>query len=1171
MTKESNNKNSKKKSPIAEREEEILAFWNKHKIFEKSLEKQSPQGEFVFYDGPPFATGLPHYGHLLAGTIKDVIPRFKTMQGYYVRRRWGWDCHGLPLENLVEKKLELQSKKDIQEYGIATFNETAKDFVLQYADDWKKIVPRTGRWVDMENDYRTMDSTYSESVWWAFKTLYEKDLIYKDFKSMHLCPRCETTLSNFEVAQGYKDVKDFSVTVKLRLVDEHNTSLLIWTTTPWTLPGNVAAAVNPELMYVTVAHEGEQYIVAEEMVATVFKDKEYSEVKTVSGSELIDKKYIPPFPYYANVSLENKDNAWKVYPAEYVAAEEGTGIVHIAPAFGAEDLELAREQNIPLIHHVDVTGSFVDAVTDFAGVKVKQKGDSQSADIEIIKALAHSGTLFAKEKIEHSYPHCWRCDTPLLNYATSSWFVKVSALKSDIIEENKKVSWVPDHIGTARFHKLLEGAPDWAISRSRYWGAPLPVWECDSCDTKKVVGSFDELKTTMQSSGNTYFAMRHGEADSNVTETITSKIETQDHLTDKGRQQVSDIIAQLKELGITRIVHSPFIRTTETAHIVKEGLGLSDDAVTADENLVEVHVGSLDGKPYADHHTFMNTTQDKFRDPHPGGGESYVDVKRRMTGVLYTLEEKYIDETILIISHGTPLWMLMAGAQGLNCEQIDETFDEDFRAFGNAEIRSLDFAPFPHNADYELDVHRPYIDDITVMCSCGETMQRVDEVFDCWFESGSMPYASNHYPFENRDIFDPEKKHIGFPADFIAEGLDQTRGWFYSLLVLSTGLFGRSPYQNVIVNGIILAEDGQKMSKKLQNYPDPLTLIDQYGADALRYYLLASPVVRAEDLNFSEQGVGEIVKKVVLRISNVVNFYEMYAPQKRQAGTLSRQSANVLDIWILERLRSIVRDITIAFEKYELDKAMRPLADFIEDLSVWYVRRSRDRFKVEGDEKEDALETLGYVLVEITKVMAPSMPFLAEHIYRRLTDAQESVHLEEWPKEQKAESEKPNVLGQMEEVRRIVSLALEARASAAIKVRQPLQSLTVQKVQFAIADNKQLLELIANEVNVKEVLFDDTIQEEVVLDTIITPELKKEGQLRDLIRHIQSLRKKEKLSPEDIVTLYVDTNDVGKDLMETYTEEIQQTTSVREFIFEKVEGAEAVEVDDIEFRLFIKK
>ncbi|HVS80080.1 MAG TPA: class I tRNA ligase family protein, partial [Candidatus Paceibacterota bacterium] len=604
---------SAEKSAVAAREEEILKFWRDNDIFRKSLEKPSPKGNYVFYDGPPFATGLPHFGHMLPTTIKDAIPRFRTMQGYHVMRRWGWDCHGLPIENLIEKELGLDTKKDIEEYGIEKFNVAARGKVLQYADEWKEIIPRLGRWVDMENDYRTMDSSYTESVWWSWKQLNEKNLVYRSFKVMYICPRCETTLSNFEVNQGYKDIADISVYARFKVKNQNakikniiekskiaDLYLLAWTTTPWTLPGNVALAVKNDIAYSVVKNskengEAELVVIAQplfEKLKGKFSEPEI--VGELKGSDLVGTEYEPLFDYYANDSkLKNRENGWKVIAADFVTMEEGTGIVHVAPAFGAEDFEAAEKENLPFVQHVTMHGVFKPEVKDFAGLLVKAKDSPedpnahQATDIEIIKFLAAHGTLFAKEKITHSYPHCWRCSTPLLNYATTSWFVKVTALKDTLLKNNGTVSWVPEEIGEGRFGKWLDGARDWAVSRSRYWGAPLPVWICEKCETQEFAGSVDELSSKI-GRGNTFVAMRHGESENVVKEITSSDNSVPSHLTDAGKRQVREAAEKLKANGITAIYASPLFRTKETAEIAADVLGLDPSKIIYDDRLKEI-------------------------------------------------------------------------------------------------------------------------------------------------------------------------------------------------------------------------------------------------------------------------------------------------------------------------------------------------------------------------------------------------------------------------------------------------------------------------------------------------------------------------------------------------------------------------------------------------------
>ncbi len=926
------------KSATALREEETLAFWKERKIFEKSLEKEAPHGDYIFYDGPPFATGLPHYGHIIASVVKDAVPRYWTMRGYHVPRKWGWDCHGLPIENIVEKELGFKHKKEIKELGVAKFNERCREQVLTYAHEWEKVIPRIGRWADMENAYRTMDKPFMESVWWVFKQLHEKGLVYEDYRSMHICPRCETTLSQQEVSEGYKDVKDIAVTVKFKLKNPEKIGLsgdvymLAWTTTPWTLPGNVALAVGKDISYVAFEydyskHEGVEVPVGELPKGTYIASKEFFtsanpapiSIKDIAGASLVGLEYEPVFDYYASDSnLKNRENGWKVYAADFVTTDTGTGIAHEAPAFGADDWELLKQVSLPFVQHVDMDGTMKREVRDFAGMEVKPRSDDDSVrlgtDIAVLKHLKEKGHLFAKENITHSYPHCWRCDTPLLNYATSSWFVDVTKIKADLLKSAQGINWSPEHIKEGRWGKWLEGARDWSISRQRFWASVIPVWRCTNCKNERVFGSAKEL------------------------------------------EEVSG--------------------------------------------------------------------------------------------------------------------------------------------------RKVD------------DLHKHIVDEIVFSCwECDGELKRIPDVLDTWFDSGSMPYGQAHYPFENKERFERT-----FPAQFIAESLDQTRAWFYYLHVLAGAIFKKSAFQNVIVNGIVLAEDGKKMSKKLKNYPDPMDVVDRYGADALRFYLLTSSVAHGENLSFSEKGVDDVVKQHIGRLGNVLAFYRLYANDTPR----DLKSANVLDQWILARLSALVGEATAGYEGYKLDVATRPLALFIDDLSVWYLRRSRERFKEEGDDKTAALATLRYVLHTLSRVMAPAMPFFAEHLFQavRESEDEESVHLTMWPEIPKLDFDPSEVLAHMFAARAIVTLALEARDKASIKVRQPL-------AQLMIPESAELptgyLSIIADEINVYEIVKKGNA---VALDTTITEELKEAGLVRDTIREIQAYRKAQNLKPGEPATYSYRGNDV---------------------------------------------
>lgn len=1168
-------KTAEEKSETALKEEEIQAFWERERIFKKTEDKEAPRGEFVFYDGPPFATGLPHYGHLLASTIKDAIPRYRTMRGFRVRRRWGWDCHGLPLENLIEKELGLQTKRDIEKLGVGVFNEAARAAVLRYADEWKKQIPRIGRWADMENDYKTMDVSYTESVWWAFNRLWGDGLIYEGFKSMHLCPRCGTTLSNFEVNQGYADITDFAVTVKLPLLEDRSVSLLVWTTTPWTLPGNMAAAVNADAQYakvkVTEADGREAcYILAEARLDEVLKDRAYTLVETFSGATLVGKSYVPPFDYFEDKELKGKEHAWKIYHAPYVSLEDGTGAVHLAPAFGAEDLELAQAQHIPIVHHVTTEGVFTEDVRDFVGMPVKPKGDHQVADIEIIKNLAHRDLLFKKEKITHSYPLCWRCDTPLLNYAASSWFVRVTSLRDQLVRANREIRWVPHAIGAYRFGNWLENAHDWAISRSRYWGAPLPVWRNQATGALTVIGSLDELKDKTKRSGNRYFIMRHGQAQLSDSQVLNAKADAHNALTEEGKRQVEEAAASLKHQSITYIVTSPLPRTFQTALMVAKELGISEDHVLVDPRLTEITFGSFERKTVPEYHAFYKNPQERLTVA-PDGGENWNSVKRRTGGLLYELEREHRNAGVLLVSHNGPLQMLQAAARGLNEAQTGAMLLDRSCDMQTGEVRELPFIPLPHNEDFTLDLHRPYIDEAVLVDPDGTALTRIGDVFDCWFESGSMPYGQNHYPFEHTDVFEPQpglfSKARGYPADFISEGLDQTRGWFYSMLVLGMALFGRAPYKNVIVSGLVLSEDGQKMSKRLKNYPDPMEVVNRYGADALRYYLLSSSIMRGEDLNFSEKGVAEVGRKVITRLRNVHSFLALYGEVNEEQVSAS---PNVLDQWIMARLQQVALEMTEAIERYELDAATRPIGAFIDDLSTWYVRRSRERMK--GDDEADrsaAHHTLRTVLRELSKLLAPITPFYAEELYQALRRPEdpESVHLETWPDTVALSKAQQELLSAMQETRRLVSLALEARQSAGIRVRQPLSELRIRP-------EGQLSEpfraLIRDEVNVKAVSEDATLPGSVFLNTQVTEDLRREGIARELIRRIQELRKERGCAPAQLVGLRIRANTAGAAVLDAYQEHIMKAAYLSS-LNRQLEGEGVpLAVDGFEFTLALE-
>lgn len=1097
---------------INEKEQEILKFWQENKIFEISIDSPASEkalGDFSFYDGPPFATGLPHFGHILAGTIKDAIPRYQTMKGNSVRRVWGWDCHGLPVENLIEKKLGLKSKKDIEDFGIGKFNKDAYESVLKYEEEWKNVIPRLGRWVDMENPYKTMDASYTESIWWAWKSLYEKGLAYEGNKMMHICPRCETPLAQSEVGLEYHDVTDISVTAEFELIDEPGTYVLAWTTTPWTLPGNSALAVNKNIIYVKVKSTFENvvnyFILSKSKVEEYFKDSQFIEVvEEFTGDKLIGKIYKPVFPYFENLDIENKDNAFKIWHADFITDDAGTGIAHEAPAFGAEDMELAKANNIPVIKHVKMDGTFIPAVIDFSGMKVKVAGDTQSADVEIIKWLAHNGKLFEKHKIVHSYPLCWRCKTPLLNYATSSWFVDVPKMKEKLISENQKIGWTPEHIRDGRFGKWLEGAREWAVSRTRFWGAPLPVWKNEDGEIL-IIGSLKELaEKNKQKTKNSYYVMRHGESHSNILGVIDSSGDESNSLTEKGIEEVHKAALSLKDKNIDLIFTSPFLRTKLTADIVSKVLGNIE--IVEDSRLRESNLGIYDKRKISEYINEIGLTKYLSLDTRVSGGETHREMMNRMMQAFMEIEEKYKGKNILFVTHGGPARMFLSGAHNLTEEELifDELSDDPKFYPKNAEVIKVNPLIIPRDETGAVNLHRPYIDQVEIEHN-GKIYKRIVDVFDCWFESGSMPFASIHYPFENKKVFDKN-----YPADFIAEGLDQTRGWFYSLINLGVGLFDKAPYKHVIVSGLIMAESGVKLSKSEKNYTDPMVLVEKYGADSMRYALLSSPAVKGENLLFSDELVSDVYKKLISRLLNVVSLYEMNKPENVFANTKSK---DVLDKWIISRIHELVKESTIGYDTYKLDEATRGIGEIIDDISVWYTRRSRERLKGDSGEesKMEAYETLNYVLITLSKVMAPVMPFTAEMVYKAMSDNHKSVHLEFWPEVENIDS---ILLEEMKKIRDLVTVALSLRTQYKIPVRQPLQKIILKE-----EIKNEYKQILLDEINVKEVVYNNSILGQCEIDTTITEELKTEGDIRNLMRSIQDARKEKGLTPKDFVVL----------------------------------------------------
>ncbi|RLQ89949.1 isoleucine--tRNA ligase [Falsibacillus albus] len=846
-------KNVNTKEAALERENRVKEFWKQENVFNRSIENRSGAETFVFYEGPPTANGLPHAGHVLGRVIKDFVARYKTMKGYQVFRKGGWDTHGLPVELEVEKQLGISGKQEIEEYGVEKFIEECKKSVFNYEKQWREFTESIGYWLDMDHPYVTLENNYIESVWYILSDFHRRGLLYKGHRVTPYCPSCQTTLSSHEVAQGYKDVKDLSATVKFKLVDKENEYFLGWTTTPWTLPANIALAVHPELTYVRAKKDDEIFIVAEAL-AEKNLGEDFEVLSSHKGSEFKDAAYQPTFEFV------KPERGHFVVEADFVNAASGTGIVHIAPAYGEDDYNLVKEHNLSFFNVVDGQGRYTEDVHPFAGRFVKD------CDVDIVKYLANEGLLFHKEKYEHSYPHCWRCDSPLLYYAIESWFIKTTQLKDQFLHNNQEIEWYPSHIKDGRFGNFLENIVDWNIGRSRYWGTPLPVWVCDSCSHEYAPNS----------------------------------------------------IADLKEKAI----------------------------------------GDID----------------------------------------------------------------------------------------------------------EIELHKPFVDRVQLTCeTCGGTMNRVPEVIDVWFDSGSMPFAQHHYPFENKAQFEKQ-----FPADVICEGIDQTRGWFYSLLAVSTLFTGKSPYKRVLSTGHILDEEGRKMSKSKGNALNPMDLVRDFGADAFRWALLADSAPW-NNKRFSGRVVIEAKSKVIDTLVNTHGFYTLYANiDGYQFNEEDTGEKTLLDRWVLARLNSVTTAVTEALDDYDFLKAAKALEKYVDEISNWYIRRSRDRFWKEGmtEGKKAAYHTLHQVLVRTSLLMAPFIPFLAEDIHVNLTG--KSVHLADFPNVNPDEMD-PQLEAEMDAVLQVVELARGVRNSESIKTKQPLSELVVipvdQKKGEALAKYSSIIQ---DEINVKK-------------------------------------------------------------------------------------------------------
>ncbi|MCS6789315.1 MAG: class I tRNA ligase family protein, partial [Patescibacteria group bacterium] len=1113
-------------------EEKVLKFWQENNIFQKTLKLRQKQKspKFVFYEGPPTANGRPGIHHVLARSFKDVILRYKTMRGYYVPRKAGWDTHGLPVELEVEKELGFNSKTEIEKFGIAKFNQKCKESVWKYKKEWEELTERMGFWLDFKNAYITYENSYIESLWWIIKKFFEKKLLYEGYKVVPWCLRCGTTLSSHELGQpdAYKTIIDNSVFVRFKILSNNkeflNCSILSWTTTPWTLPGNVALAINPNHTFVKIKdpyldnhflvleEESFKRLLNENKIFPINFDKKI--ITKINADKLIGLSYEPLF----KIEMLKNQNSYKIYPADFVGQEEGTGVVHTAVMYGEEDYELGKKNNLPTKHTVLENGQFINDIEEVGGLfVVSNKIKNEETENKIFKYLEKNGFLFKILPYEHEYPHCWRCKTPILYYARQAWFVNVSKIRSKLIKNNKKINWIPEYIKDGRFGQWLKENKDWNFSRERYWGTPLPIWKCSKCSNQIVIGSIAEISKNIPKSNNTYFVMRHGESQTQIKKILDSG-EGNYGLTNIGKDLVGRQAKKLLSAKIDLIFSSDILRAKQTAEIISKILGKE---IIFDKRLREANFGDFSGKSIDNYHKIFENYEKIFSVP-PLNGESLRDVRKRIWEFLSELESKYQNKNILIISHEYPIWMIAQSALGWDEKKaILEREKRGDNFIKTSEFIKIKVIPGPRNESGEFDLHRPYIDNIELKCNeCGSKINRVKEVVDVWFDSGAMPYAQAHWPFEKKHSYNSKiNKPIGidYPADYIAEAVDQTRGWFYTLLTVSTLLGFESSYKNVVCLGLVLDKFGKKMSKSIGNVVNPWEMIEKYGIDSVRWYLY-SATPAGEPKNFDPDEILKTFRKIYLILYNSFIFWKTYSNGKY----LKPKKIKILDQWILNVLNQTILNATFYLDKYDMRQAILEIENLIDQVSRWYIRRSRRIFQKPESSKalSEASYILGLVLNNISKLIAPFSPFFAEGLYNetKIIDSkpQESVHLTNWPIF-KGKINK-SLLQEMDLIKDLSAEVLKQRAEKQIKVRQPLSKLSLNikyRKLFKDKNKKELLEILKDEVNVKNIVLDLNQKEDIVLDTNITQELYEEGLLRDLIRIIQDLRNKANLKPID--------------------------------------------------------